>query len=142
MMTCSSEDQPVFEEQQSQPPAAHEQPEIELQSVPSNIEGKCVPICYYPNCPSPLPAETTLPPMVGIVKARELLAEWLGTGLLVGCRQWHHSITTSSAATWAFKLIINAFATVAGLYGLITMLDPIIGAHFNPCVSLVDFLFQ
>ena len=39
------------------------------------------------------------------------------------------------------QLFINAFATTAGLYGLITIFGPVSGAHFNPIVSLVDTLY-
>ena len=36
------------------------------------------------------------------------------------------------------QLLINAIATVFGLFVLITVLGPLSGAHFNPVVSLVD----
>jgi glycerol uptake facilitator-like aquaporin len=40
------------------------------------------------------------------------------------------------------QLLINAVATMAGLYGLITIFGPVSGANFNPIVSLVDVLFK
>ena len=39
------------------------------------------------------------------------------------------------------QLLINAFATACGLYGLITIFGPVSGAHFNPIVTLVDGLY-
>ena len=41
----------------------------------------------------------------------------------------------------AIALLANSLATGAGLYVLITCLGPISGAHFNPVVSLVEFLW-
>lgn len=39
------------------------------------------------------------------------------------------------------QLLINALATVFGLFVLITLLSPTSGAHFNPIISLGEFIF-
>lgn len=72
--------------------------------------------------------------------ARRLTAECLGTGLLVtaivGSGTMADGLTTDNAVT----LIANTLATGAILVVLITIFEPISGAHFNPAVSLVFML--
>lgn len=72
--------------------------------------------------------------------ARRLLAEGLGTGLLVAI------VVGSGIAAQrlspndvGIQLFENSSATVFGLAILILMLGPVSGAHFNPAVSLVDW---
>jgi glycerol uptake facilitator-like aquaporin len=71
---------------------------------------------------------------------RRLLAEFLGTGLLVAV-----VIGSGIAAQrlspndTGLQLLQNSLTTVLGLGVLITLLGPVSGAHFNPVVSAVDW---
>lgn len=72
--------------------------------------------------------------------ARRLLAEFLGTGLLV-------TVVVGSGIAAAqlspddigIQLFENSTATVLGLAVLILMLGPVSGAHFNPVVTVADW---
>lgn len=50
-------------------------------------------------------------------------------------------MATNLSGDAGVQLLINALATVFALFVLITLLAPISGAHFNPVVSLGEFLF-
>jgi glycerol uptake facilitator-like aquaporin len=71
---------------------------------------------------------------------RRLLAELLGTGLLVAV-----VIGSGIAAQrlsphdTGLQLLQNSLTTVLGLGVLILLLGPVSGAHFNPVVSAVDW---
>ena len=74
--------------------------------------------------------------------ARRLVAEALGTGLLVVAVVG--SGTTASRLSpddVGLQLFENAAATAAALIALIWMLGAVSGAHFNPVVTLVDRSF-
>ena len=71
---------------------------------------------------------------------RRLLAELLGTGLLVAV------VVGSGIAAQqlspddvGLQLLENSTATVLGLTVLILLFGPVSGAHFNPVVSLADW---
>ncbi|KQY55367.1 MIP family protein [Aeromicrobium sp. Root495] len=72
--------------------------------------------------------------------SRRVLAEFLGTGLLV-------AVVVGSGIAAAdlspddvgLQLLENSMATVFGLAALILMLGPVSGAHFNPVVTAVDW---
>jgi glycerol uptake facilitator-like aquaporin len=73
-------------------------------------------------------------------ETRRLLAEFLGTGLLVTV------VVGSGIAAQqlsphdvGLQLLQNSTATVFGLAVLILLFGPISGAHFNPVVSLADW---
>jgi glycerol uptake facilitator-like aquaporin len=72
--------------------------------------------------------------------ARRLLAEFLGTGLLVtvvvGSGIAAQRLSPNDVG---IQLLENSTATVFGLAVLILMLGPVSGAHFNPAVSLTDW---
>jgi glycerol uptake facilitator-like aquaporin len=68
---------------------------------------------------------------------RRLIAEFMGTGLLVAAVVGSGIMATNLTDDVAVQLLINALATVAALGVLIWILGPISGAHFNPAVSLV-----
>lgn len=72
----------------------------------------------------------------------KLLAEFLGTLFLlivvVGSGIMGDRL---AAGNEAVALLANSLATGAGLYVLIQCIGPISGAHFNPVVSLVEFLW-
>ena len=72
--------------------------------------------------------------------ARRLLAEFLGTALLVAV------VVGSGIAAQqlspddiGIQLLENSTATVFGLATLILLFGPVSGAHFNPVVSLADW---
>jgi glycerol uptake facilitator-like aquaporin len=69
--------------------------------------------------------------------ARRLVAEGLGTGLLVAAVVGSGIMADSLTGDDAVALIANALATGTMLVVLIATLGPISGAHFNPAVSLV-----
>ena len=73
--------------------------------------------------------------------SRRLVAELLGTGLLVtvvvGSGIAAESLSPSDVG---LQLLENSLATAFGLAVLILVLGPVSGAHFNPVVSVVDWL--
>jgi glycerol uptake facilitator-like aquaporin len=68
---------------------------------------------------------------------RRLVAEALGTGLLVAAVVGSGIMAETLTTDVALALLANTIATGAVLVVLITTLGPISGAHFNPVVSLV-----
>ena len=75
--------------------------------------------------------------------SRSILAEFLGTaGLLivvVGSGIMGESL---SGGNTAIALLANSLATGAGLYALIQTFGSVSGAHFNPAVSFVEWLWK
>jgi glycerol uptake facilitator-like aquaporin len=78
------------------------------------------------------------PPLAGYDLPRRLMAEALGTALLlmvvIGSGVMGDRLAGGNVAV---ALLGNTLATGAGLVVLITVFGPISGAHFNPAVSLV-----
>jgi glycerol uptake facilitator-like aquaporin len=74
------------------------------------------------------------------MKINKLIAEFVGTGVLAATVVGSGIMATSLTRDVALQLLIVAISTVFILAVLIQMLAPISGAHFNPAVSLVDFL--
>lgn len=74
---------------------------------------------------------------------RRVFAEFLGTASLlvvvVGSGIMGESLAQGNAA---IALLANSLATGAGLYALIQTFGPISGAHFNPAVSFVEWLWK
>jgi glycerol uptake facilitator-like aquaporin len=70
---------------------------------------------------------------------RRLLAEFLGTGLLVAVVVGSGIAAQSLSSDIGLDLLENAVVTAAGLAVLILVFGPISGAHFNPVVSLADW---
>jgi glycerol uptake facilitator-like aquaporin len=68
---------------------------------------------------------------------KRLLAELLGTALLVATVVGSGIMATNLTGDFGLQLLGNTIPTGAILYVLITILGPISGAHFNPVVSLV-----
>lgn len=66
-----------------------------------------------------------------------LLAEALGTGILVATVVGSGIMATKLSQDVAIQLLGNTIPTGAILVVLITILGPVSGAHFNPAVSLV-----
>ena len=71
---------------------------------------------------------------------RKLLAEYLGTTLLVAIVVGSGIMATDLTQDVGLQLLINTIATVFGLAALILILAPISGAHFNPVVTLIDLI--
>jgi glycerol uptake facilitator-like aquaporin len=71
---------------------------------------------------------------------RRLLAEFLGTGLLVMVVVGSGIAALTLSTDLGLELLENSLATAAGLAVLILILGPISGAHFNPVVSLADWI--
>jgi len=73
--------------------------------------------------------------------ARRVTAEFVGTGLLVtvvvGSGIAAQQLSTGDVG---LQLLENSIATALGLAVLILMLGPVSGAHFNPVVSIADWL--
>ena len=82
------------------------------------------------------------PPLQPFDLARRLVAEGLGTALLlaivIGSGIMGERLAGGNVA---IALLGNTLGTGAGLVVLITMFGPLSGAHFNPAVTLV-FAFQ
>lgn len=71
------------------------------------------------------------------------LSEFLGTcGLLIVIVGSGIMGETLSQGNAAIALLANSIATGAGLYVLIQTFGPVSGAHFNPAVSFVEFLWK
>src|SRR5438270_8388117 len=76
--------------------------------------------------------------MLEATRAQRLLAEGLGTALLVATVVGSGIMADKLAGgNQAIALLGNTIPTGAILVVLITILGPISGAHFNPAVSLV-----
>lgn len=70
--------------------------------------------------------------------SRRLVAESLGTGLLIVAVIGSGIMATNLTDDVAVQLLANAGATVGALIALIMMFGPISGAHFNPVVTIAD----
>lgn len=93
----------------------------------------------YPTSPEPIPVDT--PKSTPIEVFRKLCAEFLGTGLLlniiIGAGTMSGRLSPSDSG---LQLLESAISVGCGLMGLIIIFGPVSGAHFNPCVTIVDFL--
>lgn len=67
---------------------------------------------------------------------RELLAEWLGTSLLLFIVVGSGIAVERLGADPAMQLFAHAVIVGAGLSALIAFLAPVSGAHFNPVVTI------
>ncbi|MGC8480675.1 MAG: aquaporin [Acidimicrobiales bacterium] len=74
---------------------------------------------------------------------RKVTAEFLGSALLsmivIGSGIAAQQLSPHDVG---LELLENAAATAAGLYAIILMFGPVSGAHFNPVVSLVDWVLR
>lgn len=71
---------------------------------------------------------------------RKASAEFFGTALLVCVVVGSGIMGTNLSNDNAVALIVNTLSTIFALALLILVLGPISGAHFNPVVTLVQFL--
>lgn len=85
-----------------------------------------------------VPSPSLEPPLQPFDMPRRLVAEALGTALLlaivIGSGIMGERLADGNTA---IALLGNTLATGAGLVVLITMFGPLSGAHFNPAVTLV-----
>lgn len=72
--------------------------------------------------------------------SRRLVAEFVGTALLVAAVVGSGIMADTLTGDDALALLANSLATAAILYVLISLLAPISGAHFNPAVTLISAL--
>ncbi|GDX15414.1 MIP family protein [Actinomycetes bacterium] len=70
--------------------------------------------------------------------SRRLIAEAVGTGLLIISVVGSGIMATNLTDDVALQLLANAGATVGALIALIMMFGQISGAHFNPVVTTAD----
>src|SRR5258706_16214458 len=70
---------------------------------------------------------------------RRLIAELLGTGLLVTVVVGSGIMATTLSTDIGLRLLANSTATALGLAVLILVFGPVSGAHFNPVVSIADW---
>ena len=73
---------------------------------------------------------------------RRVLAEFLGTALLVMAVVGSGIMAQNMTKDIGLQLLANAVATGGALFGLITIFGPISGASFNPVVSIIDFFIE
>jgi len=74
---------------------------------------------------------------------RRLLAEFLGTGLLVTAVVGSGIMAASlSPGAAGLQLLENSIASMLALGVLILILGPVSGAHFNPVVTLAEWWFR
>jgi glycerol uptake facilitator-like aquaporin len=79
---------------------------------------------------------------VAVDLSRRLLAEFLGTGLLVTAVVGSGIAAAKLSPTdVGLQLLENTAATVGALLALILAFGPVSGAHFNPVVTLADRIF-
>jgi glycerol uptake facilitator-like aquaporin len=74
------------------------------------------------------------------VAKRRLLAEFLGTGLLVTVVVGSGIAAQTLSTDIGLELLENALVTAGGLAVLILVFGPISGGHFNPVVSVADWI--
>lgn len=87
--------------------------------------------------------EAVPPPISVHPIGRRLLAEFLGTGLLVAVVVGSGIAASQlSPNDIGIQLLENSTATVFGLAILILMLGPVSGAHFNPVVTIADWFLS
>lgn len=72
---------------------------------------------------------------------RRLLAEAIGSCLLIIAVIGSGIMATRLSSDVGLQLLENAAATAGALVGLILMFGAVSGAHYNPVVTLVDRLF-
>jgi glycerol uptake facilitator-like aquaporin len=72
--------------------------------------------------------------------ARRLLAEFIGTGLLVAVVVGSGIAATRLTSDGALRLLVNSVVTALGLAVLIVVFLAASGAHFNPVVTAADWI--
>ncbi|MEI6844549.1 MAG: MIP/aquaporin family protein [Actinomycetes bacterium] len=78
----------------------------------------------------------------GKVLMKKILAEFLGTMVLVSAVVGSGIMAQNLTRDVGLQLLINAFSTIAALWLLILLFSPVSGAHFNPVVTLSEIFFK
>jgi glycerol uptake facilitator-like aquaporin len=76
------------------------------------------------------------------VTIQRLLAEFLGTALLVATVVGSGIMATKLTDDVGIQLLINSLATVFILIVIITVFAQISGAQFNPVVTIIEYFFK
>jgi arsenate reductase len=93
-------------------------------------------------CEEQMGPDGTLPVHAAPAFARRLLAEFIGTGLLVTAVVGSGiAASRLSPGDTGLQLFENAAATADGLVAIILALGPVSGAHLNPVVTIADCFF-
>ena len=71
--------------------------------------------------------------------SRRLVAEGLGTAMLLATVVGSGIMATTLSTDVGLQLLANSTATALGLAVLILVFGPVSGAHFNPVVSAADW---
>jgi glycerol uptake facilitator-like aquaporin len=77
--------------------------------------------------------------LMGTALWRRVVAEFVGTALLVTVVVGSGIMATQLSTDVGLQLLANSTATALGLPVLILMFGPVSGAHFNPVVSIADW---
>lgn len=77
-----------------------------------------------------------------MLRRRHLVAEGMGTGLLVMAVVGSGIMAEQLSADVGVQLLANAVATGGALFALITIFAPLSGASFNPIVTVVNDLLE
>jgi glycerol uptake facilitator-like aquaporin len=77
--------------------------------------------------------------MILVTPWRRLLAEFVGTALLVTAVVGSGVMATTLSDDVGLQLLENSIATAFALGALILIFGPVSGAHFNPVVSAADW---
>ena len=93
---------------------------------------------FFKDSPAPIPTST--PTSTLFEKGTKLLGETLGTCILVTIIVGSGISAEELSDDVGLQLLICGICVCAGLIGLILMFGPVSGAHFNPVVSMIDFL--
>jgi arsenate reductase len=80
--------------------------------------------------------------MTSVPLTKRLVAEGLGTALLIIAVVGSGIMATNLTDDVALQLLANAGATIGALIALILMFGPISGAHFNPVVTITDCILN
>jgi glycerol uptake facilitator-like aquaporin len=79
---------------------------------------------------------------VTVAVKRRLLAEFIGTGLLVAVVIGSGIAVTRLTTDGALRLLVNSVVTALGLAVLIVVFIQASGAHFNPVVTAADWMLR
>jgi glycerol uptake facilitator-like aquaporin len=77
--------------------------------------------------------------LMGTSLWRRVVAEFLGSGLLVTVVVGSGIMATTLSSDVGLQLLANSTATALGLAVLILVFGPVSGAHLNPVVSIADW---
>jgi glycerol uptake facilitator-like aquaporin len=114
---------------------------VVLPSTNDKGQAECIPflVASGESCSVPTPPVDRTDCNIDLL--RKTVSEFLGTAILVFVVVGSGISGETYSTDVGIALTMNAAATFAALYGLILVLGPVSGAHFNPVVSAVDVAF-